>query len=93
MLFAGDLFLALENMPLNSVILTMVTTSQSDQRVQFYIEPLYLPGKEFSVSQRGDIVLRKHLDYETTEGYSFRVIATDGRHDETTRVNISGSKI
>ena len=56
----------LENMPLNSVILTVVTASQNDQRVQFSIEPLDLPGKEFSVSQRGDIVLRKHLDYETT---------------------------
>ena len=83
----------LENMPLNSVILTVVTTIRNDHRVQFYIEPLDLPGKEFSVSQRGDIVLRKHLDYETTEGYSFRVVATDGQYNETTRVNISGSKI
>ena len=53
--------------------------------VQFYIEPLDLLGKEFSVSQRGDIVLRKALDYETTEGYSFRVIAMDGRNNDSTR--------
>ena len=73
----------LENMPLNSLILTVRTSRPSDQRVQLSIEPLDLPGNEFSVSQTGDILIRTHLDFETAEGYSFRVVATDGGQTDT----------
>ena len=79
----------LENTPLNSVILTVITNRQSDRRVQYSIDHRDLPGKEFSVSQRGDIILRKTMDYETVESYSFRVIANDGWHNDSARVNIS----
>jgi len=95
--FSGDLSFVkkgyaasiLENTPLNSVILTVITNRQSDRRVQYSIDYRDLPGKEFSISQKGDIVLRKSMDFETTEGYSFRVIVTDGWHNDSARVNIS----
>ena len=79
----------LENMPLNSVILTVITNRQSDKRVQYYIEEGDLPGHEFSIGSSGDLTLRKTLDYETRESFSFRVVATDGRQNDTTRVNIT----
>lgn len=80
----------LENVPLNSVVTTLLTNKPADRRVHFYIdEENTLPGKEFSVNQKGDVVLRKMLDYELKESYSFVVTVTDGRKNDTARVNVS----
>ena len=80
----------LENVPLNSVITTLLTNKPSDRRVHFYIdEENTLPEKEFSVNQKGDVILRKMLDYERKEFYSFKVIVTDGRRNDSARVNVS----
>ena len=79
----------LENMPIDSAILAVMTNGKSSQRIEFFIDDLDLPGQEFSVSQAGDIVVRKQLDYEVTQGYSFRVMAIAGKDNATTRVNIS----
>ncbi len=56
----------LENVPLNSVVTTLLTNKPSDRRVHFYVGD-GLPGKEFSVNEKGDVILRKVLDYETQE--------------------------
>jgi hypothetical protein len=48
-----------------------------------------LPGNEFTVSQKGDVILRKSLDFERIENYSFVVHVTDGRRNDSARVNIS----
>ncbi|XP_059090109.1 protocadherin beta-12-like [Tigriopus californicus] len=79
----------LENVPLNSVILTLLTNKPSDRRVHFDIELSDLPDKEFSVSQRGDIKVRKVLDFEQVENYSFIVHANDGRNNDSARVNVT----
>ena len=46
--------------------------------VQFNINYQQLPEQEFSVNSRGEIILRKTVDYETTESYNFNVTANDG---------------
>jgi hypothetical protein len=50
--------------------------------------PPVAPGKEFSVLARGEVVLRGQLDYETRDRYAFRVTASDGRQNATTRVQV-----
>ena len=68
----------LENTPLNSVVMTLGVTGNSHRPVQFNINYQQLPGQEFSVNSKGEVILRKTVDYETIESYSFSVTATDG---------------
>ena len=84
-LYSGQV---LENMPLNSVLLTLVTAHSTD-RIQFHIVQEDLLGGEFSIGEKGDVILRQRLDYETKQEYSFRVVVTDGRENDTTTVNIT----
>lgn len=48
-----------------------------------------MPGNEFSVSQKGDVILRKSLDFESSEFYSFLVNVNDGRKNDSATVNIT----
>ena len=48
-----------------------------------------MPGNEFTVSQKGDVILRKSLDFERVESYSFVVHITDGKKNDSAKVNIS----
>ena len=41
----------LENVPLNSVVATLITNRPSDRRVNFSVRESSLPGKEFAVNQ------------------------------------------
>ena len=41
------------------------------------------------MGEKGDLVLRKKLDYETRREFSFRVMVTDGRENDTTLVTIN----
>ena len=50
----------LENVPLNSVITTLITNRPSDRRVNFNIRESSLPGKEFGVNQ-GWVTLDIHI--------------------------------
>lgn len=79
----------LENAPVNSILLAVVTNKPRDQRLRFWLEDTAHPGGVFSVSSAGDIILRQPLDYETVDFYSFLVHVTDGRTNDTARVNIS----
>jgi hypothetical protein len=45
-------------------------------------------GKEFSVLEHGEVVLRGQLDYEQRDRYAFHVTASDGRQNATTLVQI-----
>ena len=80
----------LENTPLNSVVLSLawVAGNSAHRPVQFSIREDELPGREFSVSSRGELILRKTVDFETRESYEFSVTASDGWHNDTTRVRI-----
>ena len=79
----------LENTPLNSVVLSLALTGASHRPLQFSIDYGNLPGQEFSVNGRGEILLRKTVDYENREDYSFTVTATDGWYNDSATVNIS----
>ena len=81
----------LENTPLNSVVLSLawVAGTAAHRPVQFSIDRDELPGREFSVSSRGEVILRKTVDFETRESYEFSVMASDGWHNDTTRVRIN----
>lgn len=43
----------------------------------------------FQISQNGDIFVKKPLDYETVRYHLFRVLASDDKQSDVTRVNIS----
>ncbi len=79
----------LENVPLNSVVATLLTNKPSDRRVHFFVGEDTLPGGEFTVNQKGEVVLRKRVDFETQERYEFVVHATDGRRNDSAAVNVS----
>ena len=51
----------LENEPLNNVVATLITNRPSDKRVHFRIREKTLPNEEFSVNDKGHVVLRKKL--------------------------------
>uniref|UniRef100_A0A1V1FIP7 Putative CTL9 n=1 Tax=Reticulitermes speratus TaxID=60591 RepID=A0A1V1FIP7_9NEOP len=78
----------LENAPVNSILLTAVTNNPRDKRLRFWLEDNLHLGM-FSVNSAGDIFLRQPLDYEVEDFYSFLVHVTDGRTNDTAKVNIS----
>lgn len=41
------------------------------------------------MSQRGEVILRKALDYESTEFFSFNVTVNDGKKNDSAQVNIT----
>ena len=57
--------------------------------MQFSINYAELPGHHFSVNSRGEVVLRKMVDYEQQESYQFSVTASDGWYNDTARVKIN----
>lgn len=80
-------FKILENVPLNSVIGTLLTNRPNDRRIKYSIRDL--PNEEFTVDSKGDVILRKVVDYELTEFYSFNVFISDGRKNDSASVNVT----
>jgi len=64
----------LENVPLDSVLLTVITNKPKDKRLKYWLSNY---TDIFSISINGDIVLKKPLDYETIDNYVFYAFATD----------------
>ena len=54
-------FQILENVPLNSVIGTLLTNRPNDRRIKFSVSGL--SNEEFSVNSKGDVILRKTVDF------------------------------
>ena len=79
----------LENAPLNTAVSTLLTNKPLDRRVHFVVDSKSLPGNEFSVTQQGEVMLRKTLDFEKQSQYSFLVFVTDGRRNDSARVNVT----
>lgn len=80
-------FRILENVPLNSVIGTLLINRPNDRRVKYSIGNL--PGQEFSVSAKGDLILRKTLDFEIKDAYNFTVFISDGRKNDSASVQVN----
>ena len=80
-----------ENMPVDSVVLTLPTSwsNLGDQTLSFSIERAELPGEEFSVNDKGEVKVKRTIDFETTQALSFHVYVDDGRQNDSCLVNIS----
>ncbi|KAL1455219.1 hypothetical protein WDU94_009330 [Cyamophila willieti] len=78
---------ALENLPVNYVLLTVSTNKPRDPRVKFWLSNGY--GERFSISRQGDIILMQCLDYETEDNYKFMVYASDSVMTTSATVNIT----
>ncbi|XP_073972027.1 protocadherin Fat 4-like Cad96Ca [Rhodnius prolixus] len=76
----------LENVPLNSVLLTVITNRHRDKRLRYWLDN---HTDMFSVISTGDIILKNHLDYETEDKYLFQVYATDGVMNASASINIT----
>jgi len=80
-------FRILENVPLNSVIGTLLINRPNDRRVKYSVHGL--PNEEFSVSAKGDLILRKTVDFEVREQYNFSVFISDGRRNDSANIEIT----
>ena len=80
-------FRVLENVPLNSVIGTLLINRPNDRRVKYSIQNL--PNEEFSVSAKGDLILRKPLDYELRDQFNFTVFISDGKRNDSSQVQVT----
>jgi len=79
-----------ENMPVGSVVINLDTTGITDLNdIKYQVASQELPDGEFTVSQNGDVLVMKELDFETRQNYSFHVMVTNGRHRDLCLVNIS----
>ena len=79
----------MESFPVGNTIINIGTNKNYRKKLSFFINQEDLPNKEFSITDDGDLVLAKSLDYETETEYTFHVIVTDGVTRETTEVKIS----
>ncbi|KAG8264736.1 hypothetical protein J6590_004757 [Homalodisca vitripennis] len=80
--FAG----VLESVPLNSVLLTVITNRHRDKNLRFWLDNY---ENIFRVTPSGDIILQKPLDFETQDSYVFQVHCTDGYMNATAQINVS----
>ena len=56
--------------------------------IKYQVASQELPDGEFTVSQNGDVLVMKELDFETRQNYSFHVMVSNGRHRDLCLVNI-----
>ena len=77
----------LENVPLNSVIGTLLINRPNDRRVKYSVRGLQ--NEEFSVSPKGDLILRKMVDYEQEEFYNFTVFISDGKRNDSAKISVT----
>lgn len=75
----------LENRPVDSVLLTLVTNRPGDRRLHFIQDDEL---ETFRVSESGELVLVASLDYETRDRYNFTVTASNGQQSDRTVVTV-----
>ena len=80
-----------ENMPKDSVVLSLGTTwdHQDDKEIIFDINAKELPNGEFIVSEKGELMVKRLIDYERQQNYSFHVEVSSGRQNDSCLVNIT----
>lgn len=78
---------ALENLPVNYVLLTVSTNKPRDPRIKYWLSNDC--GERFSISRQGDIILTQCLDYETEDSYKFTVYASDSLMTTSAAVNVT----
>lgn len=89
-----------ENVPLGQVLLTIGVTGRAGMDGESDSSTSGRSGKvtyqllddeegNFEIQSDGEISVRKMLDFEQKTWYSFRVMATDGKQSDVTRVNVT----
>lgn len=76
-----------ENLPLNQTVLTVPTNKLDDKRLRFTL--MNNTDGTFNITNKGEVVLNRHLDYEKTRHYSLHVNVTDGKLADSAWVNLS----
>ncbi|CAH2990393.1 unnamed protein product [Chilo suppressalis] len=56
--------------------------------LQFYVSDRSFLEK-FAINSAGEVLLRRPLDYETTDAYNYQVMVTDGDSNDTAAINIT----
>ncbi|XP_075538713.1 protocadherin-like wing polarity protein stan [Dermacentor variabilis] len=82
----------MESTPPGQTLLTMQTTRSAADKGGIRFE-LIVDGNEgeaaFTIHDSGELILAQSLDYETKQFYALKVLATDGKHSDVARVNVS----
>ncbi|XP_068629189.1 protocadherin-16 [Battus philenor] len=69
-------------------MLLALHTAPPQTPLQFYVSDKSFLDK-FAINSAGEVLLRKSLDYETTDSYHYQVMVTDGVSNDTASVNIT----
>ncbi|KAJ8979542.1 hypothetical protein NQ317_017690, partial [Molorchus minor] len=78
---------ASESLPVGSIIATLANNRPGEALRYFVSDQNVL--KTFSLNTKGDLSLKKKLDYEDIPEYVFKVFATDGITNDSSVVNIT----
>nr|XP_022918947.1 protocadherin Fat 4 [Onthophagus taurus]XP_022918948.1 protocadherin Fat 4 [Onthophagus taurus] len=76
-----------ETLPIGSLIATFIN-NQPGKTLKYYVSEQELL-QVFSLNGRGELSLKKKLDYETRNEYVFKIFATDMISNDTFSVNIT----
>ncbi|XP_072935497.1 protocadherin-16 [Epargyreus clarus] len=82
-----------EDAPPGTVLATLHTEPRPHRGrhatpLQFYVSDRSFLEK-FAINSAGELLLRRPLDYETTDSYHYQVMVTDGVANDTASINIS----
>ncbi|CAG4976814.1 unnamed protein product [Parnassius apollo] len=69
-------------------LLLALHTAPPQAPLQFYVSDKSFLDK-FAINSAGEVLLKKSLDYETTDSYNYQVMVTDGVSNDTATVNIT----
>ncbi|XP_028129722.2 protocadherin beta-12-like [Diabrotica virgifera virgifera] len=78
---------ASESLPIGAVLGT-VSNNRPGESLRYFVSDQNIL-KTFSLNTKGEITLKKKLDYEDKSEYYFKVFATDGITNDSSVVNIS----
>ncbi|KAL3186804.1 hypothetical protein MRX96_026951 [Rhipicephalus microplus] len=82
----------LESTPPGQAVLTVQTTRGAADKGGVRFELMDDGGGDagsFAIHASGELILAQPLDYETKQLYMLQVLATDGKHSDVARVNVS----
>ncbi|KAH9371017.1 hypothetical protein HPB48_017006 [Haemaphysalis longicornis] len=82
----------LESTPPGQALLMLQTTRSAGDKGAIRFELMDDGSGDtapFAVHASGELILVQSLDYETKRFYTMQVLATDGKHNDVTRVNVT----
>ncbi|KRT79191.1 Cadherin [Oryctes borbonicus] len=76
-----------ENQPVGTTVATF-SNNRPGQALRYFVSEEGLL-KVFAINPRGELSLKKHLDYEEKSEYYFKIFATDGITNDSAVVNVT----